>query len=104
MCIECHGNTNYNKEHRRYKAGQESNLSGSADEGVPIKMTNTISIAYLLIINSFAFILMGTDKKKARHNAWRISEKALFLTAISAGKVFLRSEMWQKQLPPEIIL
>ena len=88
MRIECHGNTNYNRKYRSYKTGQESNLSGSAEEGV----------------SCFAFILMGTDKKKARHNAWRISEKALFLTAISAGKVFLRSEMWQKQLPPEIIL
>ena len=104
MRIECHGNINYNRKHRSYITGQESNLSGSADEGVPIKMTNTISIAYLLIINSIAFILMGTDKKKARHNAWRISEKALFLTAISDGKVFLRSGMWQKQLPPAIFL
>ena len=64
MRIECHGNTNYNRKYRSYKTGQESNLSGSAEEGVPIKMTNTISIAYLLIINCFAFILMGTDKKK----------------------------------------
>ena len=104
MRIECHGNINYNRKYRSYKTGQESNLSGSSDEGVPIKMINTISIAYLLIINCFAFILMGTDKKKARHNTWRISEKALFLTAISDGKVFLRSGMWQKLLPPAIIL
>ena len=39
---------------------------------------NYAFILYLLVINVTAFFLMGADKKRARQNAWRISEKALF--------------------------
>ena len=45
-------------------------------------------------MNAAAFILMGTDKKKARHKAWRISEKALFLTAVLGGSVGSILGMW----------
>ena len=57
-------------------------------------MTAAISIAYLLIINGIAFFLIGTDKKKARHNAWRISEKTLFLTAVLGGSLGGILGMW----------
>ncbi|MBQ6364984.1 MAG: DUF1294 domain-containing protein [Oscillospiraceae bacterium] len=48
---------------------------------------NYAFILYLLVINVTAFFLMGADKRRARQNAWRISEKALFLTAIFGGSV-----------------
>ena len=40
---------------------------------------------YLLLINLVAFLLMGLDKRRARRNRWRISEKTLFLSAILGG-------------------
>ncbi|MBQ3373962.1 MAG: DUF1294 domain-containing protein [Oscillospiraceae bacterium] len=57
-------------------------------------MIKSVLITYLLIINAAAFILMGTDKKKARHKAWRISEKTLFLTAVLGGSVGSILGMW----------
>ena len=44
-----------------------------------------IILCYLFLINLAAFILMGTDKRKARKNLWRIPEKTLFLAAILGG-------------------
>ena len=44
-------------------------------------------IIYLIAINLFAFILFGVDKRKAQNNAWRISEKGLFLSAILGGSI-----------------
>ena len=46
-----------------------------------------ILIVYLLIMNLIGFILMGTDKKKAKSGAWRIPEKTLFLPAILGGSI-----------------
>ena len=40
---------------------------------------------YLLVINLAAFLLMGVDKGRARRDAGRISEKALFLPAVLGG-------------------
>lgn len=42
---------------------------------------------YLLIVNVIAFILYGTDKYKAKHHYWRISEKTLFALTIAGGGV-----------------
>ena len=44
-------------------------------------------IGYFIIINVIAFAIMGIDKKRARTNAWRISEKALFLSALLGGSI-----------------
>ncbi|MCT2535056.1 DUF1294 domain-containing protein [Aquibacillus koreensis] len=40
---------------------------------------------YLIIVNLLAYILMGIDKKRARNNQWRISEKTLWLVAFVGG-------------------
>lgn len=42
-------------------------------------------IAYLPVINLIAFCMMGFDKRRARRGLWRISEKALFGSALLGG-------------------
>lgn len=46
-----------------------------------------IAILYLLIINFYAFSLMGIDKQRAIRHKWRISEKNLFLSALLGGSI-----------------
>lgn len=41
--------------------------------------------AVLLLTNLQCFLLMGWDKRCARRGKWRISEKALFLSAACFG-------------------
>ena len=48
---------------------------------------NKLLIVYLLLINIAAFALFGADKRKARRGDWRISEKALFLSAVLGGSL-----------------
>ena len=55
---------------------------------------NTLLIVYLLLINIAAFALFGADKKKARRGDWRISEKALFLSAVLGGSLGALIGMW----------
>ena len=40
---------------------------------------------YLLCVNLSAFFLMGTDKRRAKKDRWRISEKTLFLPVVLGG-------------------
>lgn len=40
---------------------------------------------YLLAVNLGAFGLMGEDKRRARKDVWRISEKTLFLPVLLGG-------------------
>ena len=42
---------------------------------------------YLLLINGIGFVLMGVDKKRAKRDQWRISEKTLFLPPLLGGTV-----------------
>lgn len=42
---------------------------------------------YLLFMNLFGFVLMGSDKKRARKHRWRIPEKTLFLTSLLGGSL-----------------
>jgi uncharacterized membrane protein YsdA (DUF1294 family) len=42
---------------------------------------------YLLIINALGFILMLTDKYKAKKNLWRIPEATLFSAALLGGSI-----------------
>ena len=47
-----------------------------------------IMLAYLLIVNFAAFVLMGDDKRRAKKKgARRIPEKTLFLSAVIGGSV-----------------
>ena len=42
-------------------------------------------LIYLIIMNLVGLAVMAMDKSKARHHAWRISEKTLFLVSILGG-------------------
>lgn len=42
---------------------------------------------YLLFVNTVGFVLMGVDKRRARRDQWRISEKSLFLPPLLGGTV-----------------
>lgn len=42
---------------------------------------------YLLVINLWAFVLMGIDKRRAKKDAWRVKEKTLFLPVLLGGGV-----------------
>ena len=44
-----------------------------------------IALVVIAVMNVVAFTLMGIDKRRARRGAWRISEKALFLTTACFG-------------------
>ena len=44
-------------------------------------------LAYLLIVNAVAFMLMLIDKIKAKKNLWRIRESTLFFSAILGGSI-----------------
>lgn len=46
-----------------------------------------ILLVYLLIVNAAGFVLMLTDKLKAKKNLWRIPEATLFLVAAIGGSV-----------------
>lgn len=47
----------------------------------------TLLIGYIILMNLWGFALMGIDKWKAKRGRWRISEKALFLTAFLGGSI-----------------
>ena len=42
-------------------------------------------LIYLIVMNLIGLAVMAMDKSKARHHAWRISEKTLFLVSILGG-------------------
>ena len=44
-------------------------------------------LAYLLIVNAAAFLLMLIDKIKAKKNLWRIKESTLMLSAAIGGSI-----------------
>ena len=44
-----------------------------------------IALAVIAAMNVVAFTLMGIDKRRARRGAWRISERALFITTACFG-------------------
>lgn len=44
-------------------------------------------ILYLIVANLAAFLMYGADKRRAKKNRWRISEKALIMVALIGGSV-----------------
>ena len=42
-------------------------------------------LLYLVLVNLWAFCVMGIDKRRAKKDAWRLSEKTLFLPAVLFG-------------------
>lgn len=48
-------------------------------------MLTKIILAYLILINAAAFLLMLADKQKARHGRWRIPEATLLGIATLGG-------------------
>lgn len=42
-------------------------------------------LIYLAAINIIGFVMMYIDKRKAMKHRWRISERALFITALIGG-------------------
>ncbi len=46
-----------------------------------------IILIYMAMISIIGFIAMGTDKAKAKRNAWRVSEKTLLGLAVIGGGV-----------------
>ena len=57
-------------------------------------MTQNFLLAYLLIINAAAFLLMLADKHRARNKLWRIPEATLMLFAILGGSVGILAGMY----------
>lgn len=53
-----------------------------------------IACVYLVIINIISFSLMGIDKHRARKDEWRISEAALFTSALLFGGLGSTIGMW----------
>lgn len=56
---------------------------------MPISMSllTQILLWYFAAINGLALLLFAADKVRAREGKWRISEKALLLTALLGGSV-----------------
>ena len=52
-----------------------------------MKYEMIIVLGYFVIINIVAFVLMYEDKRRARKNLWRISERTLFTAALLGGSI-----------------
>ena len=48
-------------------------------------MLPIILLIYILLINIAGFVMMGSDKHRARKGVYRISEKAFFAVSIIGG-------------------
>ena len=62
----------------------------------------TILLVSLFLMNAAGFLVMFSDKEKARHGHWRIPERTLLLIAIlggSLGCLFGMSCFRHKTLP-----
>ena len=53
-----------------------------------------IFLCYLVIMNIIGLGVMGLDKSKARHHAWRIPEKTLFLVSFLGGSIGIWAGMY----------
>jgi uncharacterized membrane protein YsdA (DUF1294 family) len=48
---------------------------------------------YLAAINLTGLFIMGIDKRKAKRQSWRISEKTLFIVALVGGAIGMKIGM-----------
>ena len=60
---------------------------GKIGKEMEILLNWKIVLLYLLVINLAAFVMMGTDKKRAKRKEWRIPERALFGSALLGGSI-----------------
>ena len=49
---------------------------------------------FLVFMNILGFVLMFSDKKRARRGQWRIRERTLFLAAVFGGSLGSLLGMW----------
>lgn len=49
---------------------------------------------YLIAVNLISFILMFSDKQRAKLHHYRISERSLFLSALLGGSIGAIGGMW----------
>ena len=51
----------------------------------------------LSLLNLWGFVLMGLDKRKAKHKRWRVQERTFFLIALFGGAagVLLGMAVWR---------
>lgn len=52
-----------------------------------LKAHGAVLLMIFLAVNILAFILYGIDKKRAKKNQWRISERTLLLVGFCGGAV-----------------
>lgn len=52
-----------------------------------MEMMQQILTGYFILINLITFILYGLDKRRARKNRWRISERTLLGLAVIGGSI-----------------
>ena len=50
-------------------------------------MTPQIITTYLTLVNAVGFVLMLSDKRRARRGAWRIPEATLMTVALAGGSI-----------------
>ncbi len=61
-------------------------ISGRKGRGGEL-MKDMYILSYILIINFITFLVFGEDKRRARKQLWRISEKTLMLLAAAGGSI-----------------
>ena len=57
---------------------------------MPLQMITT----YLILVNAAGFLLMLSDKRRARHGAWRIPESTLMGVALAGGSIGAMAGMY----------
>ena len=59
---------------------------------------------WVLCASLLDFALMGVDKWKARHNRWRVPERAFFCVALLGGTPGALLGMWRYGLPALLLV
>ncbi|WAA11642.1 DUF1294 domain-containing protein [Fervidibacillus halotolerans] len=51
-------------------------------------------LVVIILMNIFGFIVMGMDKRRAKRQKWRISERTIWLTALLGGALGITIGMY----------